>query len=637
MPDAKDAEYILQRYWGFQTFRPLQKEIIDSVLDRRDTLALMPTGGGKSVCFQVPGLLQDGLCLVISPLIALMKDQAEGLRSKGVNAQLIHSGMKRIDVIRTLQQTISGHIKFLYVSPERLETGLFQEFLPAMNINLIAVDEAHCISQWGYDFRPSYIRIAALREELPHVPLLALTASATPEVQQDIIAKLQLANPAVFKQPIERKNLSFRAERVDARLNRLPQLLKKAPGSAIVYCRSRKRTVDTASLLQLQGIPSHFYHAGLTYQERGERQQDWLQNKVRVMASTNAFGMGIDKPDVRTVIHLDSPDCLENYYQEAGRAGRDGAAADAILLYQEKDLEDLSKEHLVRYPEFSTIQSVYQSVVNYLQIPAYSGLGNSYRFRFDEFVRNFGLPARETLFALKALEQDGWFDFNEKSFAPSTIAFTTAKVGLYEFQSSYPQHEELVVTLLRTYEGIFDFPVFISEWQLARLLRKEETEIRQELKTIASFGILDYQPQHEDPQLIFRRNRVPVQELRFDAVAFRRRKEAFIARAEQMIAYVRTSGCRSRFLSVYFGDLNGEDCGICDNCQRKRTTPLTADEFKLLADRVLQLLSLAPLSPQKLMEQLDPLPKSKLLDVLAFLQDENKIRLGGDMLQIAGT
>ncbi|RYZ49247.1 MAG: ATP-dependent DNA helicase RecQ, partial [Chitinophagaceae bacterium] len=398
---------ILQQYWGYEAFRSQQEEIIQSVLQGKDTLALLPTGGGKSICYQVPALAQDGICLVVSPLIALMKDQVENLKKRGIGALVIYSGMQRKDIIRTLENARQDYFKFLYVSPERLETSLFKEYLPALNINLIAVDEAHCISQWGYDFRPSYLKIASLREEIPDVPVLAVTASATEAVQKDICEKLHFRKPNIFRQSFERKNLSYSVFQVEAKATKLVDILKKVQGSAIVYCKSRKKTSEVAALLQMHGLPANFYHAGLAQEERSKRQQEWIDNKTRIIVCTNAFGMGIDKPDVRVVVHMDAPDCLENYYQEAGRCGRDGKKAYAVLLYEGRDIEELETLHVNRYPGFDTIRQVHDALVNFLQIPVNDGQDRSYAFRFDEFVRNFKLNVHQALYSLQALESDG--------------------------------------------------------------------------------------------------------------------------------------------------------------------------------------------------------------------------------------
>lgn len=628
----QDVQSILKRYWNFDAFRPLQEEIIQSVLAGKDTLAVLPTGGGKSICFQVPALATEGICIVISPLIALMKDQVENLKKRSIPALLIHSGMQRMDVVKTLQNASNSYFKFLYISPERLETSLFKEYLPSFQVNLIAVDEAHCISQWGYDFRPSYIRIAELRKELPNVPVLALTASATEEVQQDICEKLlsPIKNNNgwnVFRQSFERKNLSYSVFKVDSKVARLVEIVKKVSGTAIVYCKSRKRTTEMAGLLQMHGLSATSYHAGLTTEERNKRQQDWIHNKVKVMVCTNAFGMGIDKPDVRLVIHLDTPDCLENYYQEAGRAGRDDKKAYAVLLYDVRDIEELSRLHLVRYPTLEQIRMVYHSLVNFLQVPVYSGQDKSFTFRFDEFVRNYKLQATEALYALKALESDGWFDFNEKNFSPSTVLFTTGKNGLYEFYKSQPQHENLLTTLLRTYEGIFDFPAFISELVIARLMKKDETDIRLQLKTIASFGIVQYVPQNNEPQLIFRKNRVMAEELPFKLMPYFKRRDVFVNRTKQMIAYIETNDCRSTFISRYFGDDKAAKCGVCDNCLKQKSISLSSEEFDKISSIILEQLSIHELSIEGLLQKLTAIKKEKAWKVIVFLQAEKKIKL----------
>jgi len=615
---------ILKQYWNYDTFRPLQEDIINAVLEGKDALALLPTGGGKSVCFQVPALAQEGICLVISPLIALMKDQVENLRKRGILALAIYSGMSRRQIEQTLKNAMSGEYKLLYVSPERIETELFKEYLPALGVNLIAVDEAHCISQWGYDFRPSYLKIAAIREELPEVPVLALTASATHEVEQDILDKLQLRNPTVFRQSYERKNLSYSVFKADAKMAKLSDVVSKVPGTAIVYCKSRRRTIEIAQLLQMHGTSAHFYHAGLSGEERAKRQQDWVDNKVKVMVCTNAFGMGIDKPDVRLVVHADIPDCLENYYQEAGRAGRDGKRSYAVLLYNNKDIEELNQLHQTRFPSFEDIRKVYQSLVNFLHIPAYAGEDVKYTFRFNEFIKNFNLNSQLALYALKALESDGWLIFNEKSFSPSTVVFTTNKQQLYEFQHAYPKYEPLLTILLRTYEGIFDFPAFISETFIGQLLRIDEAKVKSELKELTGFRIIQYTPQNDEPQIIFKKHRVAVADLRLNLELYHKRKEAFISRVQQMTGYTTTSSCRSQFINTYFGAAT-KPCGICDNCLKAKATTLSKEEFGIISEQLLEALRQAPLDPQVLLQRFNGQSKEKAWQVLQFLQAENKI------------
>lgn len=619
-----DVQNILKKYWGYDQYRPLQKEIIESVLSGKDTLAVLPTGGGKSICFQVPSLAQKGICIVISPLIALMKDQVENLKKRDIPALLIHSGMKKVDVIQTLKNATHDYFKFLYVSPERLETSLFNEYLPGLNVNLIAVDEAHCISQWGYDFRPSYLRIAELRKELPNVPVLALTASATEEVQLDITKKLEFKSSNVFKQSFGRKNLSYSVFKVHSKPAKLVDIVGKVSGTAVVYCKSRKRTNEIKELLQMHGISSTNYHAGLKQEERNQRQKDWIENKVRVIVCTNAFGMGIDKPDVRLVVHVDVPDCLENYYQEAGRAGRDCKKSYAVLLYDERDIIELSELHAVRFPSEAHIKNVYSALVNFLQIPSYTGEYRSYNFDFDEFIRNFRLSSNETLYSLKALEADGWIEFNEKNFTPSTLVFTTSKRELHEFQKSYPQQEPLLTTLLRTYEGIFDFPAFISETMIARLMKKDEIEIRRELQAVASFGIISYTLQNEEPQIIFKKNRVPVQDLKLNTSLYNKRKDSFIRRVETMISYTKHSNCRSCFISNYFGDHAAKDCGICDNCLRKKSTELSPEEFEKISSAISQQLSQNQLTATELIHSIR-IKKEKAWKVIEFMQNENKL------------
>jgi ATP-dependent DNA helicase RecQ len=440
---------ILQQYWHHDQFRPMQEEIIQSVLDGKDTLALLPTGGGKSICFQVPALITDGLCLVISPLIALMRDQVEGLLQKDIPAVALHSGLSFYEVKQILQQATHGDFKFMYLSPERLETNLFKEYLPALNISLLVVDEAHCVSQWGYDFRPPYLRIANLRDELPEVNIIALTASATPIVQDDIIEKLKFSEPAVFRQSFERPNISYSSFLVDSKINKVIEILSKVSGCSIVYCNSRRQTKEIAYLLGLEQISADYYHAGLSQEIRDQKQQAWIDNKVRVMICTNAFGMGIDKPDVRSVIHYDIPECLENYYQEAGRAGRDGKKSYAVLVYQSENLTALTVLPDRRFPPVPEIKKVYQALADYLQVPVGIGEGQYFDFDLLEFIKNFKLENLLVINTLKVLEQEGHITFSETIFLPSQVNFITSKETLNQFETSHPETEALIKCLLR--------------------------------------------------------------------------------------------------------------------------------------------------------------------------------------------
>ena len=623
-----DIQKILKDYWGYDAFRPLQEDVISSVLEGKDTLALMPTGGGKSLCYQVPAIAKEGVCLVISPLIALMKDQVENLRKKNITAFAIYSGMSRAEVINTLKVATNSNCKFLYVSPERLETNLFKEYLPGMNISLVAVDEAHCISQWGYDFRPPYLRIAALREELHNVPVLALTASATKEVQDDICEKLQFKEKNIFRQSFERKNLSYSVFKVDSKINKVIEILNKVQGSAIVYCKSRKRTKEIAELLQLQNIIADFYHAGLPQEERNKRQEDWIKNKTRVIVCTNAFGMGIDKPDVRSVIHADIPDCLENYYQEAGRAGRDGEKSFAVLLYDDNDITELEGLANIRYPSIDDIKHAYQSVANYLQIPAGAGEGNYFDFDINDFVKKFKLNTHTAIYSLKALEQDNWLSLNEQVFLPSKIKFTTTKEVLYDFERSHPELEPAIKALLRGYEGIFDFPTSISEIVLIRLLKKDVEEIKKDLYQLHQYGIIHYEPQKDSPQLYFPRNRVKVEDLSVNMELYHKRKEKFVARVKNIIQYVsELVTCRSKMIGSYFGDNKLHNCKVCDNCLRQKKVHIDEKEFEKISNRIQTVLAPQPLPSKELMDQLGAIRKEKAWKVIEFLQAENKLEV----------
>jgi len=619
---------ILKQYWGFDAFRPLQQEVIESILAKKDTLALMPTGGGKSLCYQVPAIATGGLCLVISPLIALMKDQVENLRKKNITAFAIYSGMTRKEVINILKVAGDSNCRFLYVSPERLETNLFKEYLPGMHITLIAVDEAHCISQWGYDFRPPYLRIAAIREELPGVPILALTASATLEVQDDICDRLLFKKKNIFRQSFERKNLSYSVFKVDSKIIKITEVLKNVPGSAIVYCKSRKRTKEIAELLQLQNISSDFYHAGLIQEERNKKQEAWIQNKIRVIVCTNAFGMGIDKPDVRSVVHADVPDCLENYYQEAGRAGRDRKKAYAVLLYDDQDINELEELVVIRFPTLNEIKIVYQSLANYLQLPVNSGAGSYYDFDLNDFIKKFVLNSYTTLYCLKTLEQDGWLSFNEQVFLPSMVQFSTNRKSLEEFEKNNPKLEPAIKALLRAYEGIFDFPCTISELAMAKLMKKNADEVKKDLEQLHRFGIIEYKPQKDTPQIYMLQHRIKTEDLVINMTAFEKRKQNFISRINQIISFVKeTVDCRSHMIGLYFGDDKINKCGICDNCLRQKGLVLSKEEITAIAFRIKNILELQTMPAKELIETLGTIKKEKAWKVLDFLQAENEIEM----------
>jgi ATP-dependent DNA helicase RecQ len=622
---------ILKQYWGYESFRPLQEDIIQSILQGEDTLALLPTGGGKSICFQVPALAKPGLCLVISPLIALMKDQVENLRRKNITAYAIYSGMKRREVINIFQVISESNCKFLYVSPERLETNLFLEYLPSFDINLIAVDEAHCISQWGYDFRPPYLRIAGLRKELAGIPVLALTASATAVVQKDICNKLNFISMRIFRQSFERPNLSYSVFSIDSKINKIVEILQKVKGSSIVYCKSRRRTKEFSDLLNMHGIVSSYYHAGLTSEERTSKQESWINNQIRTMVCTNAFGMGIDKPDVRVVIHADVPDCLENYYQEAGRAGRDGKKAYAVLLYDKRELKELQDLPKIRFPEIEQIRLVYQSLMNYLQVPSGSGEGIYYDFDMNDFIKKFGHDSQQVLYSLKALEQEQILNFNDQVFLSSRVQFITDKETLYEFENTHPDLEPIVKALLRTYEGIFDQPVFIHEKSIAFLLRKDLPSVIEGLRRLHMMGIIDYAAQKDSPQIYFIQNRVHTSELNINKENYNKRKQQLINRITEFIKYItNTRNCRSQIIGSYFGDDTIKNCKICDNCLNHHNNEISNEEFENIHHKILTLLEPKPFQSRELLQHLPGIKKEKAWKVVHFLQAENKIELDKD-------
>jgi ATP-dependent DNA helicase RecQ len=618
---------ILQQYWGYDSFRPLQEDIILSVLSCKDTLAILPTGGGKSVCFQVPGIAMEGLCLVISPLIALIQDQLSQLHKKNIPAGAIYAGMPLPDVKSTMQKAVAGEIKFLYVSPERLETRLFNDYLPYLPIQLIAVDEAHCISQWGYDFRPAYLTISDIRKQKPGVPVLALTASATAEVRQDIADKLKLREPAIFRQSFERPNLSYSIFQVESRAARLVDILQKVPGTAIVYCKTRKKTREFAALLEAHKINAACYHAGLAQDERKERQEKWIRNEIRVMVCTNAFGMGIDKPDVRLVVHTDPPDCLENYYQEAGRAGRDGKKAYAVLLYHSTDLSEMEKLADLRYPSMDIIRKVYQSLANYLQMP--SGIGEDASFAFDiqDFTKKFNLPLFQVIYSLQAMQQASILAYQEQIFLPATVQFRANKEGLEAFEEMNPGSGPLVKTLLRSYGGIFDNPVAVSEKQVAWTLRKELEEVKSGLTDLHRRGIIHYEPKKESPHIRFLQNRVKAEDLYIDAAAYLKRKAAFEKRVRAMMGYMLDPGCRAQYIGRYFGDEQIVACGICDQCLANKRTALSAEEYQLISVTIQKLLSEQHYSPLELAAMIPGIGKEKIWKVLDDWSAEEKIRM----------
>ncbi|WP_373523640.1 ATP-dependent DNA helicase RecQ [Aquiflexum sp.] len=566
------AHDILQSVFGFSDFRPVQLDIVISVIQGKDCLALLPTGGGKSICFQVPALVMDGICLVISPLIALMKDQVDNLKKKGVLAAAIYSGMGKRQIDTVLDNCIYGNYKFLYVSPERLKTEIFIERFKKMKVNLIAVDEAHCISQWGYDFRPPYLEIAKIREFHPKVPCMALTASATLKVKADIVEKLEMKSPEIFVKSFSRKNLSYSVRMAENKLEKSIDILRKVPGTAILYVRSRKGTKEIASVLHQMGISATYYHAGLDNAVREVRQQDWKLGRVRVMVATNAFGMGIDKPDVRLVIHLDLPEHLENYYQEAGRAGRDEKKAYGVLLTNEQDLKVLEERATIAYPPLDFLKKVYQSLANYFRMAVGSGFMESYGFEISTFTGTYNLDLMTTYNSLKVLQEEGLLELNESFFSPSSIHFLVDQSKLYEFQIANAKLDVLIKVLLRMYGGelFVDF-IRIQESKLAKSLGMPEKDLLQQLEYLDQVGILAYDKRKDVPQITFLTERYDAGKLPLNAKRIEERRQNAVSKAKSMISYVRNSAsCRANQISFYFGELVENDCGICDVCIEKK-------------------------------------------------------------------
>ncbi|HYG18147.1 MAG TPA: ATP-dependent DNA helicase RecQ [Ohtaekwangia sp.] len=618
---------ILQKYWKHSRFRALQEEIIASALAGNDTLALLPTGGGKSVCFQVPGMILDGLCIVISPLIALMKDQVEQLKKRGILAVAIHSGMSRQEIDVLLDNCIYGPIKFLYVSPERLQTELFIERVKQMNVGLIAVDEAHCISQWGYDFRPPYLKIPTLRELKPDVPVIALTATATDQVKNDIIEKLAFKkNAGVFQRSFARDNLSFVVRQTEQKEKKLFEILQKVNGTAVVYVRSRKGTQEIAGWLNKRNVSASFYHAGLSFEDRTKRQDEWIQNKTRVMVATNAFGMGIDKPDVRVVIHLDLPENMESYYQEAGRAGRDGERAFAVILYHPSDITNLEFKTAQSQPSPETLRKMYQALANYYQLAVGSSEGESFDFDLQDFAERFHFHNAEVYVALKKLEEEGILQFNESFYNPSHLRVMADKARLYEFQVAQAAFDPVIKMLMRLYGGeLFSGFVKISEPYLAKGLKISTDKAIGILKHLHEMRIVHYEPVRDKPQVTFILPRQDADRLPLDVRRMEERKKLVVGKMKVMVDYVRlTHRCRMQVIQDYFNEVTYKTCGICDVCinQRKKENIL---EYEGLYQEIKNVIAKKPLTVEQLEEIIAPADHELFVDVVREMVDEGML------------
>lgn len=605
----------------------MQEDIIESVLKGHDTLALLPTGGGKSICFQVPALLREGVCIVISPLIALMKDQVEQLKNRGILAVAIHSGLSRQEIDVLLDNCVYGNIKFLYVSPERLLTEIFTERVKKMKVGLIAIDEAHCISQWGYDFRPPYLEIASLRDLKPDVPVIALTATATDQVKDDIVEKLAFRDPAgIFQRSFARDNLSFVVRKTENKERKLLDILQKVKGSAIVYVRSRKGTQEVAEKLQRQRMSASYYHAGLTFEERVKRQDEWIQNKTRVMVATNAFGMGIDKPDVRAVVHLDLPENMESYYQEAGRAGRDGVRSFAVILYHESDVVNLQFKTEQSQPSPEVLKKNYQALANYYQLAVGSAEGESYDFELQDFAERFHLHPAEVYAALRKLEEEGLIQFSESFYNPSHLRLSVDKGKLYEFQVANARFDPVIKMLMRLYGGeLFSDFVKISEPSLAKGLKISTDEMTAVLRHLHELRIVQYEPLKNKPQITFVLPRQDAERLPLDLERLKERRKLIIGKMNAMVDYVTTSHrCRMQMIQDYFNEVTYATCGMCDVCiSLRKKENLSA--FEDLHAEIINIVKKKPITVEQLEEVIAPRDHELFVDVVRDMVDEGML------------
>lgn len=620
---VEDIHHILKKHWGFDEFRPLQEDIISFVLDGNDALALMPTGGGKSLCYQVPALAREGICIVVSPLIALMRDQVENLRGKGIKAAAVFSGMRSAEIDAVLDSCIYGPYKFLYLSPERLKTDIARERISRMKVNLIAVDEAHCISQWGYDFRPAYLEIAGLRELLPGVPVLALTATATEKVEEDIRRQLRFKKGLVFRKSFARENLAYMVLPEESKLERLLKICARTPGTGIVYARNRRETEEIAAFLHKKRIPSAFYHAGLPMKRREAVQESWLLNKTRVIVATNAFGMGIDKPDVRFVVHMDLPGSLEAYYQEAGRAGRDGKKSYAVMLYSPADETKLLENLETSYPAPAEIRDVYQALGNYFQLATGAGAGLSFDFDIGEFCRRYNFYGLKVLNAFRFLEKDNYLSFSEGVFLPSRLKILTGKEELYKFQVAHAAYDGVLRTILRSCAGVFDFYVPVDEKLLARRAGMLAEEFLRSLQWLHKQRIVSYVPKTDKPQVTYLSERADARNMYLDTVYLKDRRSQHAANVQAVLDYAgEGDGCRSRLLLTYFGEKTSENCGICDYCLKLNAADATEEEFRQIKLEISAMLSKTALPLPEIVEKISLYPETKVLFVIRALLDD---------------
>jgi ATP-dependent DNA helicase RecQ len=631
-----DPKTILNKYWGFDEFRPLQEDIIQSVLDGKDTLALLPTGGGKSICFQVPALCKDGICIVVSPLIALMHDQVENLKRRGIPAIAVTSSMRKRELDLALDNCVYGKIKFLYLSPERLQTELARVRIGKMNVNMIAIDEAHCISQWGYDFRPPYLMLADLREICPGVPVLALTATATLKVVDDIQEKLLFKKKNVFRTGFSRSNLSYIVKKTEDKISPLIKLANQANGSGIVYARSRRKTMEIAALLYKNNVSATFYHAGLTSEERSLRQKQWLDGQAKVMVATNAFGMGIDKPDVRFVVHLDLPDSPEAYFQEAGRAGRDGNASGALLYWTPKDIDDLERNFEASFPPLEEIRRTYQALANMYEIPVGSGAGMTLIFDQEKLCKTYKLEAVKVFNSLKFLEKEGYIAISEAVFTPARLKMSASNEVLYNFQVQNPSLEEFIKTILRMYAGLFDEYVRIKEKDISKRTNRSEAEVIHILKDLEKKDLLNYIPQNDRPLFTMLLPRVDAKTLYISPEHLIERKKIAAQRVKAMTDFIIDERfCRQSRLLAYFGEENAAECGKCDVCKKKNEKGKKFNREET-AKRIVELISAAPQKPVEVAEHFTEIELTEITFIVRQLLDTGKLKFNANHQLVVG-
>jgi len=621
-----EAKEILTKYWGYARFRPQQEEIIDSILQQKDTFALLPTGGGKSLTFQIPSLMLAGCCLVITPLIALMKDQVDHLKKLGIPAKALYTGLYPDEIESVYSNAIHGKLKFLYVSPERLLNVAFLNTLAKININLIAVDEAHCISQWGYNFRPPYLKIAEIRVFSPDIPILALTATATPKVVDDIMDKLHFKTPNVFKSSFVRKNLAYRVFQESDKSGRLLRLLTNAKGSTIVYVRNRKKAREIAEILQKNRITATYYHAGLDHKSRSERQHAWTIGKVKTMVATNAFGMGIDKADVRQVIHYNLPDCLESYFQEAGRAGRDGKESVASLLYSQQDIGRAKKQLDETFPDLTIIRNIYNALGNYFNIPEGSGKDMGYDFKITEFVNYYGFGLISTYSAIKLMEKEGYIAYDESMGRFSKMIIRLNNEQIYRFIVENPKFERILKEILRSYGGIFSDYVPINEKLIAHRAEMEVNNVILGLKYLNQIKIISYIPLRSQPQIFYNTVRLPKDHIGFLHENYQHLKRASALRLEALLELLSNSQeCRSVQLLRYFGEHQQKRCGVCDVCLTINKTSLNEMEFEAIRKQVEENLRLKPMHLYELIPLIKDFEEEKIISVIQWLTDNQSI------------